>query len=323
MDLIVKAWAKNRGRLLMIPEFMKSKIRNVLGPKWHHSLATTRNLNREIIKKGAVVFLTPSNQNEDTASVNPLKTETLSGLCDARVIDMSDWTSFRCEIFRDTTFLIRELFYKQYCIAFLAQIRKHFVSKKYKKPVFVDCGANIGLISIVFLRKLQEFKPELVAFEPSDINFGVLSRNLEPFKSQARLEKMALGSVEASHMDFYFLSSTGATTNKEELELIKKNRNIDRPIAATSVPVTTLDLFANKNLKDKQVALMKLDTEGAEEDILAGAKETIRRDLPAIICSYEHYSNNKERIVAFIKELGPYEMFDHPVTRSMLLVPKN
>ncbi len=52
------------------------------------------------------------------------------------------------------------------------------------------------------------------------------------------------------------------------------------------------------------VDLFKLDIEGSEEAALRGAEETLRRDKPYVICSYEHDSNDLPAIVGFMAGLG-------------------
>ena len=50
-----------------------------------------------------------------------------------------------------------------------------------------------------------------------------------------------------------------------------------------------------------RVDLLKLDVEGAEEAALTGAAETIGRHRPFILCSYEHASNDRDRLTEIVK----------------------
>jgi hypothetical protein len=49
------------------------------------------------------------------------------------------------------------------------------------------------------------------------------------------------------------------------------------------VPAVTLDTYVRTN-KIAKVDLIKMDTEGAEHNVLEGAKNILKRDEPVIIC---------------------------------------
>lgn len=122
----------------------------------------------------------------------------------------------------------------------------------------VDVGAHIGLCTDILARRFQK----VCAFEPTDENFKCLQINIG---TRARLENVALG----DSMDYGVM-----TLPKEANSGMWYMRRDD----LGGVPIRTLDSY---NLA--QVDLIKIDTEGFEGCVIAGAFETISRDKPVIV----------------------------------------
>ena len=63
-------------------------------------------------------------------------------------------------------------------------LKEIFIENIYKqilndKPYIIDCGANIGM-SIIYMKQLYP-QAEIIAFEPDEINFDLLNRNIKSF----------------------------------------------------------------------------------------------------------------------------------------------
>lgn len=143
----------------------------------------------------------------------------------------------------------------------------------------VDVGANIGLFAMYILRNLKH--PTLYAIEPVQATYDVLCHNVGQFTSgTVSLHNVALGSRAASEAEItFFTNMTGNSTEhpeikkqqrealaslftEEELEFIYTQKQV-------RVPSTTLTAIMND--EDIQaIDLLKIDTEGAEVDILNG-----------------------------------------------------
>jgi hypothetical protein len=75
-----------------------------------------------------------------------------------------------------------------------------------------------------------------------------------------------------------------------------------------------------KNLK--KINFIKADIEGAERDMLRGAKETLRTMHPKLaICEY-HLPDDPEVLEAIIKEANPNYVIEHKYMKLYAYVPE-
>jgi FkbM family methyltransferase len=162
--------------------------------------------------------------------------------------------------------------------------KHHFEAEYWLIPLFcrgdnisVDVGANMG----IFAFAMQRYSRSVIAFEPNTDLWPYLRRLLS---DTVRLEDAALSSG-AGQAEFRVVAdNTGVAT----IEAKNPLSMIDEPatIATRSVATRTLDSFA---LSD--VSFIKIDVEGHEEAMLAGAIETIAANRPAILVESEDRHN--------------------------------
>ena len=143
--------------------------------------------------------------------------------------------------------------------------------------VVVDAGANIGVYTLLAARAAGP-AGRVIAFEPDPHTFEILSENVSRNGlSNVVLVNGALAGEPGTmllyqvpgHPALASLSSANARNSFERVE----------------VQVTTLD-SALADLGIERVDVMKLDTQGAEIDILRGARETIGRARPTMFVEY-------------------------------------
>lgn len=130
------------------------------------------------------------------------------------------------------------------------------------ESVVVDIGANIGLTSGIF----SQYASRVHAFEPSPKVFPLLKANVK--FNQLRnvtVHKLAVGATTGT-VHFAGGSAFGYMTSDEKSPVVK---------------LDTLDNLVAK-LKLTRLDLLKIDVEGYEHDVLAGARETIKRFKPTI-----------------------------------------
>ena len=133
------------------------------------------------------------------------------------------------------------------------------------KPGMVcyDCGANVGYYTLLF-SKLVGPRGKVIAFEPLPRNVALLKRHIAMNGcSNVVIEEMALSNVDG----MVRLNAAGPMSKIDsngEVEVIC--RKID------SLNLTPPDL-------------MKIDVEGAEIDMLAGAESAIRSYHPSLVVS--------------------------------------
>jgi len=136
--------------------------------------------------------------------------------------------------------------------------------------VFVDIGANLGYYTCL---ALQHRKP-VVAVEPQQQNLRCLYRNLiaNGFQDRAEVFPVAL-SARPGLLTLYGASGPSAS-------LIKGWAGYS-PAYQQVVPVSTLDHILGGRFPDLQL-FIKIDVEGAEYQVMEGARETISRNKKPI-----------------------------------------
>ncbi len=133
--------------------------------------------------------------------------------------------------------------------------------------IVVDVGANIGYFTKRFARWIQD-GGSVVAIEPEEMNF----RRLENMVSRNRLR----GTVVA------FRAVAADATGTLKLR-INPHHPGDHKIATEGVEVKAYaldDLLTQ--LSPRPVSLIKIDVQGAEEKVLAGAQKTLEKFRPAL-----------------------------------------
>ena len=195
---------------------------------------------------------------------------------------------------------------------------KDVISHYHSKPEFngvqrlslskgeiIDIGANRGQTVAAFMRLAPGRR--IVAFEPDPRCSVHLRRRLRG--GNGGLHVCALGR-EAGQLAF-FIPRYGmwacdgmATTSRDEATLWLRDggrmfRFDERLLSVEEhrVECRTLDSFA------LSPALIKLHAQGAELEILQGARDTLRRCQPALMCAFV-----RPAIVEFLQEFGyrPY-----------------
>ena len=135
----------------------------------------------------------------------------------------------------------------------------------------VDVGANVGQWSIMFLNLINPDR--LVVIEPQPAAFQELQRLLGD-RTNVRLCNTAIGATTGTTKFRVTRDTTGASIlppRDEMRDLIGSNWSVTTEI---EVPLTTLDCLL-VDLPD--ISLLKIDVQGFEKAVLAGAFETLQR----------------------------------------------
>lgn len=168
--------------------------------------------------------------------------------------------------------------------------------RRYVKPgeVVIDIGANVGFFTTRFARWVSG-GGFVIAVEPEATNFRQLLRNLD--RSGTAAVVRTVQGVAAEHPG----------TLKLAINPIHPG---DHRIASegVDVPAFTIDDLVRKE-PSARVCLMKIDVQGAEERVLRGARETIRRDHPAILVEMDDdelrkMGSSAERVVTWLMGFG-------------------
>jgi FkbM family methyltransferase len=159
--------------------------------------------------------------------------------------------------------------YEQHELAFARSVLR-------QGDVAVDIGAHIGFFTIELAQAVGS-RGHVYAFEPLPSNVALLEQSVHEnyFESRVTLERAAVSDRSGTGTLRYAaqsLNTGGAFLSEASVEGLG---------ALSSSPVRTVKLD-EYNLQ-RPVRLIKMDVEGAEPSVVAGARELIARDRPAIV----------------------------------------
>jgi FkbM family methyltransferase len=147
--------------------------------------------------------------------------------------------------------------------------RKYFIDRISfeTRDVVIDCGANVGEIGL-YLRSKADVS--ILAIEPSELEAKACDENV--FGGSSNTQRRALWHSTGT-LKFYDSNITGDSSLIEPVTYSGE----------TTVHTTTLDQVAGQIEKDRWIKLLKIEGEGAEPEILAGAKGMINRVIHCTI----------------------------------------
>jgi FkbM family methyltransferase len=176
------------------------------------------------------------------------------------------------------------------------EIKRTYASllrSNFRPKVVFDIGANYGLHSLLFLVhgiKVATFEPNV---ECHDYFRAIAELNNVSYD----LHPVALGENEATvELSFPDTETWLGTT----VPLVKQSFHVSEPVSSLQVRQVTLDQF----VEEKQLLpdLIKIDTEGAELNVLRGARNTFRQCRPLVI--FESWPDNgRNELFNFLTEL--------------------
>lgn len=161
--------------------------------------------------------------------------------------------------------------------------------------VFVDIGANIGAYSF----GLRRFCAEVHLFEPQRIIYNMVCGSvalngwLNVYCHNVALGS-ELGVIGAPNFDYNKPLSFGSIEfGSEQKEQLSQQRGRSKE----TVALRTLDSY-----QFPRIDVIKIDVEGMELDVLAGAADTIDRCRPVVFI--EHGKSNKDHLRASLESMG-------------------
>ena len=137
--------------------------------------------------------------------------------------------------------------------------RELAIAESLPRRICIDIGANVGLWSC----ELVEHFDQVIAFEPVEEFRKCFERNVK--KSNYIMHPCALGREES----FINMNIVEGNTGHSHIDTSS--------IGQGTIPLKTLDSFNFDNID-----MIKIDVEGFEEEILAGAEQTILRNKPIL-----------------------------------------
>lgn len=177
--------------------------------------------------------------------------------------------------------------------------------------IMLDVGAYTGLFSILAARSSPIKR--IVAFEPSAITYGRLAQNISLNEVRTRIVpcNLAASSSEAlmtmPHQWGHYTLCSGESLDAAEHDHTQPAYGV--PLDCLLDQSRAMHYLTSRSCSPwpfERVAAIKIDVEGAELTVLAGARELIARDQPVIIA--EALSAQSEAgLAAFAQSVG-YEI---------------
>lgn len=132
-----------------------------------------------------------------------------------------------------------------------------------------DVGANIGELTLLFSR-FAGSAGKVHSFEPSGVAFGKLQLICQTVdRSNIVLNRLALAEKKGS-IALHVYDDAYLPFNSQAVREIKEGGMTVEPVAVEEAPATTVDRYCAENRIEK-IDLLKIDVEGAELQVLAGA----------------------------------------------------
>ncbi len=148
--------------------------------------------------------------------------------------------------------------------------------------VYIDVGAHFGYFSLL-AAKLCGADGKVYAFEPAKNTYAVMKQNTAQFASIIPLHNAVSDTEETiSFFEFPVLYSEYNTMNISQFEnedWIKAYKP-----EKTEVRAVTLDMFTETMMETP--SFIKIDAEGAEDKVIGGSLELLKKHSPVIIMEY-------------------------------------
>jgi FkbM family methyltransferase len=171
--------------------------------------------------------------------------------------------------------------------------------------IAIDAGANIGFWAVPLASRVAALNGRLLAFEPVPFNAERLKFNLaiNGYAAYAEVVQAALSDrtrnvVMVLREDF----TEGAATGNASISI---DDDEDRKHSSLPAPAVTLDEFLRDRPEVTSVKIIKVDVEGHEDRLLAGAAETLSTHRPIVFVEWNraYYDRRHTNLTAAVEPL--------------------
>jgi len=223
----------------------------------------------------------------------------LKRIPEVRIVEMPvPGTNFRIKILSDPRDSVGQQLLQNGISRYEPELTGIFSKLVKDKHVFLDIGANCGLYSLLACSVNQNLKT--YAFEPEPKCFSLLQVN----RKINRLQNLTI--IQRAVTDRSGILDFHTPDNHDHLStmssLIGQDSGCAKDWKTVQVVAITVDEFVRRN-NIPGIDLMKVDVEKAEPLVLSGARESIRRFRPLIICEVLAHAE-AVKIEEILKELN-------------------
>jgi len=172
--------------------------------------------------------------------------------------------------------------------------------------VAVDCGANIGVLTVEWAKGMTGWG-SVLAIEAQERIFYALGGNIAINNCfNARAIRAAVGAHNGALRVPTPNYQAPASFGSLELRQSAANEYIGQQIDYSEQSLTTVPMVTIDSLNLSRLDLLKIDVERMELEVLAGAKATLRRFLPIVVV--ERLKVPQDELIAVLTSYG-YERF--------------
>jgi FkbM family methyltransferase len=143
----------------------------------------------------------------------------------------------------------------------------------HKVDLLLDVGANVG--QYVIENRQQGYLGQVVSFEPLPDAYQTLRENAYGDTEWVIHERCAVGS-EIGQTEINISKNSFSSSLLPMLETHSDSAPESVYIGTASTPVITLDSVYERYAKDKKKVFLKIDTQGFEAHVLAGALKSLQ-----------------------------------------------
>ena len=153
--------------------------------------------------------------------------------------------------------------------------------------LILDVGANIGAHTLNLSRVVGE-RGRVIAIEPTGYAFSKLKQNLAINPNLAQRVTAIQCFLAARDGDAApdFVYSSWPLVGGKSLH----PKHLGEPSATATVPTRSIDSLLAEYAPGRRVSFVKMDVDGHECDVLAGAKAMMDRDRPTFIMELAPYA---------------------------------
>ena len=163
--------------------------------------------------------------------------------------------------------------------------------------VAIDVGANFGYYTIL-LGALVGDTGRVYAIEPAPTAAAMLRRSVElnGLQNVATVIEAAAGAADDAHSLLFV-----PQREPKNAQIVASPEGLDAGGSLHDVPQTRIDSLTAAGTR---VDFVKIDAEGAEEAIVAGMLETLRRDQPRLVLEFNAArAREPDRLLATLCEV--------------------
>jgi FkbM family methyltransferase len=184
--------------------------------------------------------------------------------------------------------------YNLYKRVFEARFIQHLAASIQPHSCVIDVGANIGHFTVKFGNWVSG-NGRVIAIEPESQNLNLLNANIARHKLAAKVQIVAAMASDHNGNGYLY---------------VDKNHPGNHHLALEGMPVRTItidDLLTD--IACQGVSLIKIDVQGAESLVIAGASQTIARFHPDLFveiddAALQELGSSAEKLLSSIVRMG-------------------